>query len=196
MQPTIAAVEPGTAAGVSTGVVVQTEGPDTMEGSDEITYRREVRHDDVAIVDDIVVTTGVFSQDEVAIAIELVNDRLEKGSRSEYHFIFAEHGKNILGYTCFGPVPGTDRRFEIYWIAVYSAFQKFGIGKNLLKQTEEAIHEMGGLRIYIETSSRKEYEPTRRFYRRNGYEVAAVLKDFHAVGDSNVIFCKQIIAQA
>ena len=67
-----------------------------------------------------------------------------------------------------------------------------GIGKALLIKSESIISEMGGDRVYIETSSRKSYEATRLFYSNCGYKKEAVLKDFYSTGDNKVIYIKKI----
>ena len=64
-----------------------------------------------------------------------------------------------------------------------------GIGKALLQMSEEIISK-GGQRIYVETSSRAQYEPTRKFYRSCGYQEEAMLSDFYAPGDDKVIYVK------
>jgi hypothetical protein len=46
--------------------------------------------------------------------------------------------------------------------------------------------------VYIETSNRPQYVPTRAFYERCGYECEAVLKEFYGPGDDKVIFAKAL----
>ncbi|MCX5832942.1 MAG: hypothetical protein NTV99_00205 [Deltaproteobacteria bacterium] len=58
--------------------------------------------------------------------------------------------------------------------------------------TEEKIAGLGGKRIYVDTSSRPLYEPTRLFYEKCGYRKEAVLKDFYAEGDSKFIYSKAL----
>jgi hypothetical protein len=48
--------------------------------------------------------------------------------------------------------------------------------------------------VYVETSGRAQYEPTRDFYMHCGYEVEAVLADFYAPGDDKVILSRTIQA--
>ncbi|MFH2049132.1 MAG: GNAT family N-acetyltransferase [bacterium] len=98
-----------------------------------------------------------FSQDEIDIAVELVTERLEKGIESGYHFIFAEIDGKTIGYSCFGPIPATQESYDLYWIAVHNDYRGAGIGKQLLTISEEAIHRLGGGRVYIETSGRDQY---------------------------------------
>jgi hypothetical protein len=44
--------------------------------------------------------------------------------------------------------------------------------------------------MYIDTSGREQYAPTRAFYERMGYHQAACLADFYAPGDARVIFAR------
>jgi GNAT superfamily N-acetyltransferase len=138
-------------------------------------------------------STGFFHPEEVLIAVELVEERLKKGEQSGYHFIFAEERPgHAVGYTCFGPTPGTRSSFDLYWIVVREDRQGRGIGKALLAQTEAAIVLSGGSRIYVETSSRDLYEPTRSFYLASGYHREAFLEDFYSPGDGKIIYVKKL----
>ncbi|MDZ7346524.1 MAG: GNAT family N-acetyltransferase, partial [candidate division KSB1 bacterium] len=54
-----------------------------------VSFRRTVLPQDRESVREIVQSAGFFYPAEVLIAVELVNERLEKGEASGYHFIFA-----------------------------------------------------------------------------------------------------------
>ena len=140
----------------------------------------------------LVQSTGFFSEAEVAIAVELVDERLGKGPASGYHFLLAETRGTLAGYTCYGPVPGTEGSFDLYWIAVDAAFRQRGIGRRLLQRTEDAIRRMGGFQLYAETSSRDQYQPTRTFYLAAGFEQAAFLQDFYRPGDGKLVYAKKL----
>ena len=157
-----------------------------------IEFRYEVRTEDRGVVRSLVESTGVFSPIEVDVAIELVDDRLEIGAQCDYKFVFAELEGSAVGYTCYGPICLTAASYDLYWIAVDKACQGQKIGQILLKRTEELIHSAGGQRVYIETSNRPPYAPTRGFYLINGYLQDALLKDFYAPGDDKVIYVKEL----
>lgn len=141
----------------------------------------------------LVDATGFFTPDEVDMAVELVDAGLSGGSISSYLFLFCEDAsRTVLGYTCYGPVPCTVGSFDLYWIAVHPGHQGSGIGRNLLKRTEEKIRGLDGMRIYIETASRELYRPTQGFYARCGYHQEAVLKDYYSPGDSKIIYVKHL----
>ncbi len=165
-----------------------------MSGDEKLTFREQVRPEDAAVVRGIVTSTGFFHDYEVAVAVELVEERLEKGTDSGYLFLFAEQAGRTAGYCCYGEIPCTAGSFDLYWIAVHESGRGIGIGGRLLGEAERRIAGLGGRAIWVETSGREKYLPTREFYLRCGYREAAVLKDFYAAGDDKVIYAKHLAA--
>jgi len=156
----------------------------------KIDYRTTVTEADLTIVRDITDSTGFFYPAEVETAVELVEDRLAKGPRCGYFFLFAEHEGRTVGYTSYGPIACTKESYDLYWIVVDGEFRGKGLGTKLLERSEEAIAELGGSRVYIETSARPFYEPTRAFYIARGYQKIAELEDFYAPGDAKAMYLK------
>src|SRR5690606_24322578 len=113
-----------------------------------------------------------------------------RGASSGYSFLLAEAGGSLVGYTCFGRIPGTASSWDVYWIAVAPGWQGRRLGQDLMARTEQVIGAAGGTRIYVDTSSRPQYEPTRRFYQRCGYAIAAELPGFYGPDDGKVIFVR------
>ena len=163
---------------------------------DSPSFRYGVRPEDRQAVGRLVRATGFFSEEEIGIAVELVEERLAKGDASGYFFIFAEEGDRMLGYVCFGPIPGSVHSFDLYWIAVDPGEQGRGIGRLLMAAAERRMAGRGARRIYADTSSRPQYEPTRAFYLACGYFEEAFLTDFYAPEDGKVIFAKNLPACA
>lgn len=145
---------------------------------------------DPARIRALVAATGFFSAEEVAIAGDLAEETLATGGRAGYAFCFADGPAGLDGFTCFGRIPGSDWSFDLYWIVVSPARQGAGLGRRLLAATESAVVAAGGGRLYVDTSSRPQYAPTRAFYLACGYTVAAELPDFYRPGDGKVVFVK------
>jgi ribosomal protein S18 acetylase RimI-like enzyme len=161
-----------------------------LSKSDQFTWREEPQPSDMKRIREIVVSSGFFSDAEIEVAVELVQERLNKGIESSYFFLFVEKDRNVAGYSCFGPIPCTEESYDIYWIAVQEELRRSGLGAEILKRVEDRIKEMGGKRIYVETSSREQYRPTRSFYSRCGYQKEATLKNFYSSGDDKVIYLR------
>jgi GNAT superfamily N-acetyltransferase len=155
-----------------------------------ITFRYETTPEDLERIRQIVLSTGVFSSVEVECAVELALERHSKGSASGYHFVFAERDGQVLGYSCYGPIALTLGSYDLYWIAVDKSTQGEGLGRIIMEKTEELVRAQGGLRVYIETSTRSPYTPTRAFYLRCGCRLEIVLEDFYAPGDGKAIYVK------
>jgi ribosomal protein S18 acetylase RimI-like enzyme len=155
------------------------------------TLRAGGRVTDRPAVEAITRSSGYFSDEEVAIALEVFDDSLTK-PEMEYHFIFAEIGATVAGYVCYGPIEQTESSFDLYWVAVDASIRNAGIGSLLMAGAERAAASMGCERMYVETAGRVQYAPTRAFYERIGYQRAAVLEDFYAAGDAKVIYAKKL----
>ncbi len=158
----------------------------------EIAFRTEPRAQDRAQIRALLGSSGFFHPWEMDVAIELIDDRLAKGTASEYLFLFADAGDTIAGYACYGPVTMAQGRFELYWIAVDDARRGQGVGRLLLERAEAHMRELGGRYVYSETSSRELYRPTREFYLNQGYREVARVPLFYADDDDKVIFMKTL----
>ncbi len=135
--------------------------------------------------------TGLFRPEEVALAVELLDESL--GGDDDYRFLGAYADDDLVGYACWGPTPGTQGTYDLYWIVVDPTWQRKGVGTQLLDAVERALLAAGGRLIVVETSSRADYAPTRTFYERRGYAPAARLRGYYAPADDLVIYLKDLV---
>jgi ribosomal protein S18 acetylase RimI-like enzyme len=135
---------------------------------------------------------GVFSAAEVDVALEVLDVYLYRLNQQDYQVFTAKRAGAVAGYVCFGRNTMTDGTFELYWIAVDPDHHRQGVGHSLMSLAEYEIARQGGRLISVETSSREDYHPTRKFYHDLGYRQAAVVADYYAAGDSKVILTKRI----
>jgi GNAT superfamily N-acetyltransferase len=139
--------------------------------------------------------TGFFSEEEQLVAIELVEETLLRGTASGYEFVLTDDPDDpakLSGYACFGPIPATRSSYDLYWIAVAPSQQGLGLGRLILREAERCALVSGATQMFLDTSGRQQYEPTRAFYEHSGYRVAATLKDFYAPGDDKIIYSKHL----
>ena len=157
---------------------------------------RRLEQRDRPVIEKMVVSTEKFNEVEVAVALELIDEALNRGEESGYFFAVLEHGKNhpvVQGYACYGPVPLTQGAYDLYWIVVDPESQGKGVGSHLLKYVETDVLHRGGRMILIETSSQESYGATVRFYERSGYHLEARIRDFYRVGDDKLVFQKELV---
>jgi len=158
---------------------------------------RKLEPGDRPFIEKMVISTGKFSDVEVATALELVDEALSRGEEeSGYLFAVLEYGKEhrvAEGYACYGPVPLTLGTYDLYWIVVNPVSQGKGLGSHLLKYVGTDVLKRGGRMILIETSSQETYGATIRFYEHSGYHLAARIRNFYRVGDDKLIFQKELV---
>ena len=151
---------------------------------------------------EILDATSAFRDDEVAVALELFDETFALGPArapydpgdgvANYEFVgsFSRDGQ-LVGYVCYGATPGTDRVYDLYWIAMHPDFQGEGGGTQLLDEVERRLRQREARLLVVETSSRTDYAATRHFYEARGYDRAASLEDYYAPGDARVIYTKR-----
>ena len=163
-------------------------------------YRNRVR--------DILVATKVFRSEEINVAIELFDEvygtpiAVDKNpnyapASSDYIFLGAfTPEEELAGFACYGPTPGTDRTYDLYWIAVHPSAQGTGSGTILLNEVERRLKGQNARMLVVETSSRSDYKNTRGFYFRRGYVESARACDFYAPADDRITFTKRLQSRA
>jgi len=150
--------------------------------------------EDVRTLCALTAETRFFSEEEVLIVEELAWAAITGGEESGYHFLLArpetEPAASIAGFACFGPVPCTRGSWDLYWIVVDQAMQGRGLGRRILRESERRMAAMGGRKVFVETSSREQYAPTRFFYESCGYGLESRLTDYYDRGEDCLVYTR------
>jgi len=77
-----------------------------------------------------------------------------------------------------------------YKVVNHKNFQDKKIGSALLNFIETDLQKRNARQLYIETSDKLQYAPTRMFYERRGYKLVAHFRDYYDVDDGKVIYQK------
>jgi GNAT superfamily N-acetyltransferase len=168
------------------------DNPDTAPPAAATSCIRPLRRADRMLLLEIVRATNVFSEEECAIALELIDAVLDRPGQTDYDIAVAEEEGVVQGYYCIGPTPATLATYDLYWIAVDPRIHGRGVGARLTAHAEEAIRIRGGSLIMVETSSRPAYDGTRAFYVRMGYEELARVRSYYRPGDDLVVYGKYL----
>jgi len=156
---------------------------------------RELIQDDREKIKTILTDTNNFNDDEITIALELLDVYLNNPEQKDYEIfvdVNDENADDLNGYICIGPRPLTEGTYDLYWIAVNPKIQSRGVGSKLVLYIEEHIKRKGGYLVLIETSGKPSYEKERKFYEKNNYTKAVEIKDFYKRNDSLVIYSKYL----
>ncbi len=154
---------------------------------------RPLRPSDRPVLLSLLKATGVFTDEEIAIALELIDTVLTRPEQKDYIITVYDAGDGAKGYYCVGPTPGTDGTFDLYWIAVSPAEHGKGIGRALDAHAEATIRGCNGRLVIAETSSTPRYTQTRLFYQHRGYTEIARIPEYYRGGDDLVVYGKYLV---
>ena len=138
---------------------------------------------------DLLRATPEFSTEDKEVALELIDCTL--ATPDSYRFWVDEDGDGrggVRGYICYGATPMTKGTFDLYWIATHPAHKGKGVGRGLVRAMEQELEAEGGRLVRVETAGSDEYEATRAFYDRIGYQVVARIRDFYWPGNDLYIY--------
>ncbi len=141
----------------------------------------------------ILISTGVFTDDEIGVALELIDLVLGKEDQNDYRIVCAVTDQDqAMGYICYGPAPMAQGVFDLYWIAVHPQSQGQKIGSMLLTYLEEEVKRLEGRMILVDTSSIPSYEKAQRFYLKKGFQEVARIADYYWEGNDRITYCKRL----
>ena len=140
-------------------------------------------------IEEITRAVLVFRDDEVPVALEVFDGAV--GGSPDYIALGASVDERLMGWICWGPTPCTLGTYDLYWMAVDPTLQGSGIGAALLREMEGRLAGSARL-IVVETAGRPDYRPTRAFYEARGYRRAALIPDFYAPRDDQLVYVKAL----
>ena len=152
---------------------------------------RKIKQFDKVVLEEMLNNIPSFTEDEVSVAMELINVTLNFNEQNDYNIFVYDEDNKVLGYYCIGKRPLTDAVYDLYWIVVDVNSQKIGIGKKLLEHSENFVKDNKGRWLLIETSSMDNYENTRNFYLKNNFEILSRINDFYKLNDDLIIYGKK-----
>jgi GNAT superfamily N-acetyltransferase len=144
-------------------------------------------------IEEILRSAGFFYEFEIETALEIADETVSEGmEKSGYYWLKASDEDGIVAFANYGKNAFSTHSWDLYWIAVHQNSRNKKLGSLLLKSIEDDVRKRGGKILWIETSGRPLYASTEGFYKRNGYELQASLKDFYGPGDPKQIYSKQL----
>ena len=141
---------------------------------------------DVGAIGHLAETTDLFPAEMLADMIAAYLD----GSKADIWFV-AEKG-DVLGFGFCEPERMADGAWNLLAIGVEPDRQGQGIGAAMLDHLETALRAVNARILIVETLGTDEYQPTREFYLKNGFDEEARIRDFYERGGDKVVFWKRI----
>ena len=147
---------------------------------------RPVTPEDMIALKAVIDANGLFPSD-------MLDDMMAgyfTGGANDFWLTDDAGGPVAIAY--YAPERMTSGTWNLYLIAVHPDQQRQGRGAALLRHVEQALAARGERVLLVETSGLPAFERTRAFYRKNGYEEEARIREFYQAGEDKIIFRKSL----
>lgn len=131
--------------------------------------------------------TELFPQD---LLEEMMAPFFDEPEGPEKWLVCEDEGSAVIGFCYFRPEPLADGTWNLLAIGFCKDQQGLGYGSRLIAEVERALSSERML--IVETSSLDDFEATRKFYGKCGYDLEATIRDYWANGDDKVIYRKSL----
>lgn len=135
-----------------------------------------------------------FSTDELEELEQMLADSLHKDEDTDTYpfWITDDNAVELVGLAYCEPERMTSGTWNLQLIAVHPNYRGQGRGVKLLHFVEQTLIERSARILLIETMGTSDFEYVRTFYRKNGYEQEARIREFYAEGADKIVFRKAL----
>lgn len=152
---------------------------------------RPTNPEDVTALLEVANATGLFAPEHLELLRDMLADYF--GDRSDdgnFWITDDDHGPVGVAYCELERM--ADQVWNLQLIAIHPERQRQGRGRTLLHYVEQALQARGGRLLLVETSGLPDFERTRAFYCKCGYEEEARIRDFYQVGEDKIVYRKAL----
>ena len=139
--------------------------------------------------------TGLFESNQIEELAQMLNQHFSDEADSQGIWL-TDYDNEPVGVAYVAPERMTDGTWNLYLIAIHPDHQKQGRGAALLQYVEQMLTERGERVLLVETSGTDDFKYVRIFYRNNGYEEEARIRDFYTDGVDKIVFRKLLASAA
>jgi ribosomal protein S18 acetylase RimI-like enzyme len=155
---------------------------------------RAATNDDSVAIRAIAIGTGLFDEQSWPEVQEVMKDSVAGELEHHSWIVLEDEHHQVVAAAYYAPEPFAHRMWNMYFLGVLPGRQGDGSGGALVKYVENVLREAGERVLIIETSGVDSFEPTRGFYRKQGYTEEARIREFYGPGDDKVVFWKALYA--
>ena len=146
-----------------------------------------------SVPDDLTAAKGIIDAVEL-FPSELLDDMFCANSndpdRADFWLTFEDGTPVAIAYCA--PEPMADGTWNLLLIAVHPDHQSEGIGAQIMSYVEEQLSAKGVRVLLVETSGTDDFNRTRGFYSKLGYNEEARIREYYGVGDDKIVFHKYL----
>lgn len=154
---------------------------------------RPITADDTVPLIALADATGLFSPEQLDDLRPMVSASLNTPSATRPFWI-TDDDCGLVSLAYCEPERMTDGTWNLQLIAVHPTFQRQGRGVQLLRYLQQTLASRGARILLVDTLGTPDFDHVRAFYRKNGFEEEARIREFYAAGADKVVFRRVLVA--
>lgn len=147
--------------------------------------------DDTIALIALAAASGLFDPNQTDDLAQMLDKHFRDRNETQDIWL-TDYDNEPVGIAYIAPERMTEGTWNLYLIAIHPDRQKQGRGKALLSYVEQMLMERGERVLLVETAGTDDFEYVREFYRKNGYEEEARIREFYTAGVDKIIFRKAL----
>lgn len=165
----------------------------------EFVMIRPTTPDDTTALISLADATGLFESEQLEELGKMLSDYFSANNHSDFlrdgkaeRFWLTDDENGAVGVAYCEMERMTDRTWNLQLIAIHPDYQGQGRGTKLLRYVEQTLAACSGRVLLVETSGTPDFERTRAFYRKCGYDEEARIRDFYTEGADKIVYRKAL----
>ncbi len=147
--------------------------------------------DDTIALIALAAASGLFDPNQTDDLAQMLDKHFSDKDETQDIWLTDDDNEPV-GIAYIAPERMTEGTWNLYLIAVHPDRQKQGRGKALLSYVEQMLIKRGERILLVETAGTDDFEYVREFYRQNGYEEEARIREFYTAGVDKIVFRKAL----
>jgi ribosomal protein S18 acetylase RimI-like enzyme len=147
--------------------------------------------DDTTALIALAAASGLFEPSQTEDLAQMLDGHFSNENQTQDIWL-TDYDNEPVGMAYIAPERMTEGTWNLYLIAVHPDRQKQGRGKALLSYVEQMLTKRGERILLVETAGTDDFEYVRAFYRQNGYEEEARIREFYTAGVDKIVFRKAL----
>jgi ribosomal protein S18 acetylase RimI-like enzyme len=152
---------------------------------------RLTSQDDTTALIAVAEASGLFDPNQTDSLAQMLDKHFSDKDETQDIWL-TDYDNEPVGIAYIAPERMTEGTWNLYLIAVHPDRQKQGRGKALLGYIEQMLMERGERILLVETAGTDDFDYVRKFYRQNGYEEEARIREFYTAGVDKIVFRKAL----
>jgi ribosomal protein S18 acetylase RimI-like enzyme len=152
---------------------------------------RLTSQDDTTALMAVAEASGLFDPNQTDSLAQMLDKHFSDKDETQDIWL-TDYDNEPVGIAYIAPERMTEGTWNLYLIAVHPDRQKQGRGKALLSYVEQMLIERGERILLVETAGTDDFDYVREFYRQNGYEEEARIREFYTAGIDKIVFRKAL----